>query len=142
MNARGNSVLFFSQIFRGFMDALTIEADEININEIKEAFKLATERVYSGVSIPVEGTILTVIRVISEQLQTTEFENMQALFAFAYQIAQETLEKTPEMLPALKEVGVVDSVDKWFSDFFNGMNEQLNNRLMLMRYKVKIRHCN
>lgn len=128
MNARGNSGVILSQIFRGFFEKIAKDVQEVGIEEIKDAFLNAKEHAYNSVSTPIEGTILTIIRVISEELANEEFENVNELFDFAVAIGQDTLEKTPDMLPALKEAGVVDSGGYGLVCLLKGMSDQLSGR--------------
>lgn len=84
MNARGNSGVILSQIFRGFMDALNNDSDEVNIDQLKQAFNSAKDKAYASVSTPIEGTILTVIRVVKERINEYDnFDSVEDLFAFA-----------------------------------------------------------
>lgn len=110
MGARGNSGVILSQIFRGFSMGLEGKS-EINAVEMANAFKNGAEVAYKAVMRPVEGTILTVIREASEALCEYAKENMSIEEAFSYFIeaAQTSLDHTPELLPVLKDVGVVDS---------------------------------
>ncbi len=112
MGARGNSGVITSQIFRGFYQATTGK-EEVDVNDLANAFKKGSEVAYKAVMRPVEGTILTVIResstdamqYLNENPDITIEEYMDKLIEFAYV----SLEHTPELLPVLKEVGVVDS---------------------------------
>lgn len=110
MGARGNSGVITSQIFRGFSEAVK-DKSEINVKEFAAAFVNGKEVAYKAVMRPVEGTILTVIRESSAGLiekikkDTTIEEALDILFAEA----QKSLKHTPDLLPILKEVGVVDS---------------------------------
>lgn len=128
MNARGNSGVILSQIFRGFFEKLATDSQEVSIQEIQAAFVNAKEHAYNSVSTPIEGTILTIIRVISEEIVNEEFETANELFDFAVAIGQDTLEKTPDMLPALKEAGVVDSGGYGLVCLLKGMSDQLSGR--------------
>lgn len=128
MNARGNSGVILSQIFRGFMDALNNDADEVSIEQLKQAFNGAKEKAYASVSTPIEGTILTVIRVINERISERQnFDSVEDLFAFVTKEAQIILERTPEMLPSLKEANVVDSGGYGLVSFLKGMYQSLTN---------------
>ena len=105
--ARGNSGVILSQFFRGFSDALTGK-ECLTAPDLALAFKLATEGAYSSVGNPVEGTMLTVIRMASEAVQDVDDE-MLGLWRIAYQASQDALAHTPEQLPVLREAGVVDA---------------------------------
>lgn len=111
LSARGNSGVILSQIFKGFSNAWT-SLDELNPKNVIEGFKQASENAYKSVLKPIEGTILTVIRETAEKLQKIKVTNsteIEHIFDEAIKFAQESLENTPNLLPVLKEVGVVDS---------------------------------
>lgn len=106
--ARGNSGVILSQILRGFARQFeTVE--KASAADFAVALRLATETAYKAVMKPKEGTILTVIRVISEKAKFASRENLADLFDYVISIGEETLLKTPEMLPQLKKAGVVDA---------------------------------
>lgn len=108
--ARGNSGVIFSQLIRGFSKAL-LEAGKIDRESLAASFKRAAETAYKAVMKPKEGTILTVARGMSERMQEkyTAYEDLVSLLEDVTVYGDEVLDKTPEMLPVLKEAGVVDS---------------------------------
>ena len=110
MGARGNSGVITSQIFRGFSLALE-GVTEIDALTLAAAFKKGSETAYKAVMRPVEGTILTVIRESSQALSKKVKEGMAIDKALEILLkeANLSLNRTPELLPILKEVGVVDS---------------------------------
>ena len=110
MGARGNSGVITSQIFRGFSLALE-NINEIDALILAQAFKKGSETAYKAVMRPVEGTILTVIRESSQALAKKVREGMTITKALEILLkeANASLNRTPELLPILKEVGVVDS---------------------------------
>ncbi|CVH77196.1 dihydroxyacetone kinase subunit DhaL [Clostridiales bacterium CHKCI006] len=110
MGARGNSGVILSQIFRGFSMGLDGKK-EINAEELSEALSKGAEIAYRAVMKPVEGTILTVIRESTEETKQYVKPGMdiEDVFAFFVKRAEVSLDHTPELLPVLKEVGVVDS---------------------------------
>ena len=111
MGARGNSGVITSQIFRGFYQS-TNGKQELETPDISIAFENGTRVAYKAIMKPVEGTILTVIREASWYANHDyETENLDLLTYFKrlVQYAKESIERTPEYLPILKEVGVVDS---------------------------------
>ena len=110
MGARGNSGVITSQIFRGFSSALE-GANEIDALLLAQAFKSGSETAYKAVMRPVEGTILTVIRESSTALakQVKEGMSIEKTLEILLKEANHSLNRTPELLPILKEVGVVDS---------------------------------
>ena len=110
MGARGNSGVILSQIFRGFSIALEGK-DVITATDLADAFISGKEIAYKAVMRPVEGTILTVIREASDYLAEVVQENwtIEKCFEEFLKEARASLNRTPELLPVLKEVGVVDS---------------------------------
>ncbi len=127
MNARGNSGVILSQIFKGFSSVFTTGQKEASITDLVKAFVGAKDFAYKSVATPVEGTILTVIRVTSEKLleASGKFKTIEELFEFAYKEAKIILDKTPDFLIQLKEVGVVDSGGYGLTVFIEGMKEEL-----------------
>ena len=110
MGARGNSGVITSQIFRGFSAALEGK-EKIDPTLLAAAFRNGSDVAYKAVMRPVEGTILTVIRESSLALarNVPELGTIEDTLLFLLNEAQASLERTPELLPILKEVGVVDS---------------------------------
>ena len=110
MGARGNSGVILSQIFRGFAMGLEGHKD-VDAVEFANAWASGAKVAYKAVMRPVEGTILTVIREASEKIVEYAQEGMEIEDVFSYFVkeAENSLERTPELLPVLKEVGVVDS---------------------------------
>ncbi|MFF2176997.1 DAK2 domain-containing protein [Lysinibacillus sp. NPDC058147] len=110
MGARGNSGVILSQLFRGFGKFIEKEAT-IDAKGFAGAFQAGVETAYKAVMKPVEGTILTVAREAAKkgvEVAETETDIIAVMEAFTAE-AQASLERTPELLPVLKEVGVVDS---------------------------------
>ena len=106
--ARGNSGVILSQILRGFSKQFeTVE--EANTKDMIEAFRLGQETAYKAVMKPKEGTVLTVIRTIAEKTKRDTALSLAELFEHALEIGEDTLKKTPDMLPQLKKAGVVDA---------------------------------
>ena len=108
--ARGNSGVILSQLFRGFTKEIK-DASELNAKVIAMSFERAVETAYKAVMKPKEGTILTVARGISnkasEMAEATD--DLQVMFDAVIAYGDEVLNQTPEMLPVLKQAGVVDS---------------------------------
>ena len=111
MNARGNSGVIFSQIIKGFVSPFISGDSVVKIDILLDCFINAKKTAYESVSNPKEGTILTVIRAVSEELEKNydKFNSITDVFYFATKVAKKALDKTPELLPELKKVGVVDS---------------------------------
>ena len=110
MGARGNSGVITSQIFRGFSKGLD-GLEEVDAQAFSAAFQKGVEVAYKAVVNPVEGTILTVIRESSQFLADNVKDNMsiEKCLDLMLQEARESLKRTPELLPVLKEAGVIDS---------------------------------
>ena len=109
--ARGNSGVILSQLLRGFTKGIR-DTSEIDVITITEAFQKAVATAYKAVMKPKEGTILTVAKGFADkatELALTENVEMEELLDSSLKYAEEVLAKTPEMLPVLKEAGVVDS---------------------------------
>ncbi|WP_434341715.1 DAK2 domain-containing protein [Mycoplasma putrefaciens] len=127
MGARGNSGVIFSQIIKGFSLGMN-NSEELSVEQWKQGFNKACEVAYKAVMKPVEGTILTVIRETSEKLN--ELDNTTDINQFwkiAIEQANSSLENTPNLLPVLKEVGVVDSGGYGLVKFLEGMQSYLEN---------------
>ena len=110
MGARGNSGVITSQIFRGIAEGMK-EKDTVSVRELSDAFVKGKEVAYKAVMRPVEGTILTVIRESSSALadQLKKDTTIEEALDILLKEAKKSLEHTPDLLPILKEVGVVDS---------------------------------
>lgn len=110
MGARGNSGVILSQLFRGFGKFIEKEAT-IDAKGFAAAFQAGVDTAYKAVMKPVEGTILTVAREAAKkgvEVAETETDIIAVMEAFTAE-AKASLDRTPELLPVLKEVGVVDS---------------------------------
>ena len=120
--ARGNSGVILSLLFRGFSSGLKgkEEADGV---ALADALTQGVEAAYKAVMKPTEGTILTVAREAAEKGRETALTTNDPLEVFSAIVAQaeETLERTPEMLPVLKKAGVVDAGGKGFVVIFSAM---------------------
>ena len=110
MGARGNSGVITSQLFRGFSQSVK-DKDELDGAALAAAFQAGVEVAYKAVMKPVEGTILTVSRgaAIGAKKKTESTNDAVEVMRAALEGAKTALAKTPDMLPVLKEVGVVDS---------------------------------
>ncbi len=108
--ARGNSGVILSQLFRGMCKVLGEVEGDITVDDLIAAFEKAVESAYKAVMKPKEGTILTVAKGAYEKAVEMEgCEDMDLFIDSVIAYAQEVLDKTPEMLPVLKQAGVVDS---------------------------------
>lgn len=110
MGARGNSGVILSQLFRGFSKTVNGK-DAINSRQFADALKAGVDSAYQAVMKPVEGTILTVAREAADMAvrAARATDDLAVVMEKTFEQAKATLNRTPEMLPVLKEVGVVDS---------------------------------
>ena len=131
MGARGNSGVITSQIFRGFSMPLEGKTS-INAVEFAEAWNMGREVAYKAVMRPVEGTILTVVREASAALLDNVDESWQVEGALDFMLAEarESLKRTPDLLPILKEVGVVDSGGAGLIRILEGFVSALFNKVI------------
>lgn len=109
-NARGNSGVILSQILRGVSKALAGKT-EFGVDDIKNAAAAGRDTAYRAVMKPTEGTILTVVREGAEfaEENADKFDDASEFFSAYIQACRESLERTPEILPVLKQAGVVDA---------------------------------
>ncbi|MEA5067936.1 MAG: DAK2 domain-containing protein, partial [Christensenellaceae bacterium] len=119
--ARGNSGVILSQILRGFSRALE-GADDMNAELFVRALRMGADTAYKAVMKPKEGTILTVARVIAETVERPEnaTSDLMAIMELVISAGNEILKRTPDMLPALKQAGVVDSGGKGLMTMYAG----------------------
>ena len=131
MGARGNSGVITSQIFRGFAKAMEGKKC-LNALDLAVAFDSAREVAYKAVMKPVEGTILTVIRESSMALKefVRKDTSIEDAMAHLLQAANVSLEHTPDLLPVLKEVGVVDSGGAGLVKILEGMDAAVRGKFI------------
>ena len=141
MGARGNSGTILSQVITGFLKGI---GDKVKLlpKDVAEALLSAKETAYSAVSEPIEGTILTVIRKISEKATecADKFEDLVEFLREIVKAGEQAVEETPELLPKLKEAGVVDAGGKGLFFFFEGfykVTTELNLLVELQKAQVK-----
>ena len=109
--ARGNSGVILSQLLRGFCKEITAHADNVNVSVLASAFVKASETAYKAVMKPKEGTILTVAKGGADKASELEgtTDDIAKFFGEVLSHMEKVLASTPELLPVLKEAGVVDS---------------------------------
>ncbi|GLB46818.1 hypothetical protein WR164_07970 [Philodulcilactobacillus myokoensis] len=129
MGARGNSGVILSQIFRGFAQSVKNKS-ELNADDLVSALKNSAESAYKAVMKPTEGTILTVIRKAAEggSNELKETSDVAKIMDAVYNSAEKALKKTPDLLPILKQVGVVDSGGQGLVFVLQAFADVLNNR--------------
>jgi uncharacterized protein len=122
MGARGNSGVILSQIWRGLAKGLK-NKEAFTAADLAAAFQEASETAYKGVMRPVEGTILTVIREGAEEAQDAAQKSRDLRFMVerVLERCQQSLARTPDLLPILKQAGVVDSGGQGLVYIFEGM---------------------
>jgi len=122
MGARGNSGVILSQILRGFAQGLEGKED-FNANEFAQALKEGTAVAYQAVIKPVEGTILTVVRESSDAAAEVsgQLSDLRELFEYVIHAARESVTRTPNLLPVLREAGVVDAGGQGLFVILEGM---------------------
>ena len=130
MNARGNSGVIFSQILKGFVSTFKPETTEISLTELFNSFVAAKDQAYKALSSPIEGTILTIIRMTADGLiaQKDSITTIEQLFELAVKLSKEALEKTPDLLPQLKNANVVDSGGYGLCCYIQGMNDAISGK--------------
>ncbi len=123
LGARGNAGIILAQFLRGFAREIQ-GVDRLYAPGLSRAFSAAVEGAYAAMTNPVEGTVLTVLRATSEaaRLRVADGEtDLRALLRHMRAAAAESLAGTPELLPVLKDAGVVDAGGEGFVDFLEGV---------------------
>ncbi|MDO5402139.1 MAG: DAK2 domain-containing protein [Eubacteriales bacterium] len=128
--ARGNSGVILSQLFRGFTKEMA-GVSELTVETIALAAQRATETAYKAVMKPKEGTILTVAKGVSDKAAEVagETDDIAEAIEKIIEHAEYVLSKTPEMLPVLKEAGVVDSGGQGLVVVLRGMHDALTGKV-------------
>nr|WP_242596489.1 DAK2 domain-containing protein [Enterococcus plantarum] len=131
MGARGNSGVILSQLFRGFSKQIP-DVETLNAKDLAAAFTHGVETAYKAVMKPVEGTILTVSREAarSGERKAKETDDCIEVMQAVVKGAKRALAKTPDLLPVLKEVGVVDSGGQGLLFIYEGFLEALSGEFL------------
>lgn len=126
LGARGNSGVILSQILKGIAKGLEGK-DAFSFNDFTAALHIASEQAYHVVANPVEGTILTVIREVAEAASyaSKKHASFTRMIMSVVSQAKKTVKETPELLPVLKDAGVVDSGAKGLYYVFAGMKDAI-----------------
>ncbi len=133
MGARGNSGVILSQFFRGIYVSLKeITTNEISVSEFVDCLVSGSKVAYKAVMEPVEGTILTVVREAAEKVEKEKnnLTSITELFEVYIKQARITLANTPNLLPVLKQAGVVDSGGAGFIKVVEGMIMALEGTML------------
>ncbi|WP_034550468.1 DAK2 domain-containing protein [Carnobacterium funditum] len=130
MGARGNSGVILSQLFRGFGKAIE-NKETLTANEFAAAFTNGVQTAYKAVMKPVEGTILTVARESAKagEKQAKSTDDVVVVMDAVVREAKKSLARTPDLLPVLKEVGVVDSGGQGLLFIYEGFLEVLSGKI-------------
>ncbi|WP_375088335.1 DAK2 domain-containing protein [Peribacillus sp. RS7] len=134
MGARGNSGVILSQLFRGFAKAIEHKS-EINSEEFAQAFEAGVQTAYKAVMKPVEGTILTVAKDAAKQAVSSASKHQDFIQVMEEIVteANASLKRTPDLLPVLKEVGVVDSGGQGLVFVYEGFLAELKGEALPVR---------
>ena len=125
MNSRGNSGTILASFFLGVAKAQA-DKEKISVDEMIEAFKVGQKSSYKMIMSPQEGTILTLMREASN-IDTKNIDSFEELFDKLTKNSQDNLQKTPDLLPILKQAGVVDSGSYGFVVIMKAMRDYLEN---------------
>ncbi len=137
MGARGNSGVILSQIWRGLAQGLQ-DAENITGSELAKALEQASEMAYKGISNPVEGTILTVLKdaAAASQIQADSDNNdLIPVLEAAVDAASESVANTPNLLPVLRAAGVVDAGGQGLYTILEGILRYLRGEAEQMRFR-------
>lgn len=127
MGARGNSGVITSQILRGLVESFRGRT-EVGAAETVAALRRAADAAYQAVMRPVEGTILTVCREAAEAAEAVEPTSIEAVLLAAEAGAEASVARTPDLLPALRDAGVVDAGGKGFTLLLDALLEVVSGR--------------
>ncbi len=136
MGARGNSGIIFAEYIHGF--AADLPDDEVGVDSLITVAHNAAKKAYHAISKPVEGTIITLMRTWAGALDRLKgvSNNLIDLLAKAYDVVLQELDRTPEMLPVLKENNVVDAGAKGFVHFLEGFARALRGETLSEDLKI------
>ncbi len=129
LSARGNSGVILSQFIKG----LAIGANgytRFGVDDFKAAMGMGVKQAYGSVIKPVEGTMLTVIREAYESVSDKSFDDFESCLAYIIRQMEKSLKNTPDLLPVLKEAGVVDSGGAGVVFIFEGMRKALDGTVI------------
>ena len=129
--ARGNSGVITSQIIKGICSVLMSVENEIQIKDFAKAVQVGAEMAYKAVTVPKEGTILTIIKAMAEKSKTAckNAKTFEDFFTEVLAYGEATLQMTPEMLPVLKKAGVVDAGGRGLMYIFSGFYKAITGEM-------------
>ncbi len=137
MGARGNSGVILSQIWRGLAQGL-VDKESISGSDLASALQMASALAYKGLSNPVEGTILTVIREAASAAQAQAAsgkDDLKSVLEATVNAASESVAKTPTLLPVLREAGVVDAGGQGLYTILDGALRYLRGEKEQMQFR-------
>ena len=134
LGARGNSGVILSQLIRGFVEAIPTEATTLKVSDLIKCLARSSEVAYNAVMKPTEGTILTVAKDIAKASKKFPKNNKDVLefLDFVYNEGEKSLARTPDLLPILKESGVVDAGGKGLLCLFEGVLKYLHGDISIL----------
>ena len=128
--ARGNSGVITSQIIKGICSVLMSVENEIQIKDFAKAVQVGAEMAYKAVTVPKEGTILTIIKAMAEKSKSAKnAKTFEDFFTEVLAHGEATLQLTPEMLPVLKKAGVVDAGGRGLMYIFSGFYKAITGEM-------------
>ena len=132
LSARGNSGVILSQFFKGLSNGLE-DKEVVDAIELTHAFESGVTQAYKVVSKPTEGTMLTVMREATEKAieNKNSFASIEDFYACFIKEAHASLDRTPELLPVLKQAGVIDSGGAGYNRIIEGMISALDGNILL-----------
>ena len=134
--ARGNSGVITSQIIKGICSVLMGCENEIDVKTFAKAVQSGAEMAYKAVTVPKEGTILTVIKAMADKAKQVKgsAKSFEEFFTEVIAHGEATLQMTPEMLPVLKKAGVVDAGGRGLMFIFSGFYKALTGEMTVVEF--------
>lgn len=133
--ARGNSGVITSQIIKGICSILMSVENEIQIKDFAKAVQQGAEMAYKAVTVPKEGTILTIIRAMAEKSKSAKnAKSFEDFFTEIIAHGEATLQMTPDMLPVLKKAGVVDAGGRGLMYIFSGFYKAITGEISTIEF--------
>ena len=129
LGARGNSGVILSRIFAGIARGMK-DVEDASTADFARAMSCGVEEAYGSVSVPVEGTILTVLKDATNKANLLKSDSLENYFGALLPEMEASLDRTPDLLPVLKEAGVVDSGGAGLLCIFRGMDEALKGNVL------------
>lgn len=134
--ARGNSGVITSQIIKGISSVLMSIENEIQIKDFAKAIQCGAEMAYKAVTVPKEGTILTIIKAMAEKSKQAckSAKTFEEFFTEVLAHGEATLQMTPDMLPVLKKAGVVDAGGRGLMYIFSGFYKAITGEMSVVEF--------